>query len=148
MAQATFLTSQALELIKHPSIEDEATCVGRMAQLRRTSLALVHTTDAEASVRRLEFCAQSGLSFRSVVLPSHVLRQAQFGGQLTRCAAPSYYFKISIYRMEPTIDKGGCCLKTSGRRVAPPWTDCRQRPLLITPVAPTSRKLLTLSRYS
>jgi hypothetical protein len=65
MAQATFFTSQALELIKHPSIEDEAT----MAQLRRTSLALVHTTDAEASVRRLEFCAQSGLSFRSVVFP-------------------------------------------------------------------------------
>ncbi|KAH8807819.1 putative fungal-specific transcription factor [Xylogone sp. PMI_703] len=69
LAQATFLLSQALQSMKPKSTEDESARSEKMAQLRRTFLALVHTADAEATVRKLEFCAQSGLSLRLAVLP-------------------------------------------------------------------------------
>jgi hypothetical protein len=70
LAQTTFLLGQALDLLKHPTAEDEAIRTDKFTQIRRTLLALVHATDAEATVRRLEFCAQSGLSLRLVV--SHI----------------------------------------------------------------------------
>lgn len=68
LAQGTFLLSQALQLIRLTATEDEAARSDKMAQLRRTLLALVYTADAEATVRKLEFCAQSALSLRFVML--------------------------------------------------------------------------------
>ena len=68
LVQSVYLLSQALQSTK-PTAAEEDTDPDKMAQLRRTLLALVHATDAEASVRRLEFCAQSGLCLR-LVLPS------------------------------------------------------------------------------
>jgi hypothetical protein len=63
MAQSTFLLSQALRAIKseipHADGNSDET-----AQIRRTLLALVHATDSEATLRKLEFCAQSALSLR------------------------------------------------------------------------------------
>jgi hypothetical protein len=72
LAQTTFLLGQALDLLKHPSADDEASRADKFAQIRRTLLALVHATDAEANVRRLEFCAQSGLSLRLVLTQTSV----------------------------------------------------------------------------
>jgi hypothetical protein len=69
LAQGTFLLSQAFYLIRPTATKDEAVHSDKIAQLRRTLLALVHAADAEADVRELEFCAQSGLSLRLVVLP-------------------------------------------------------------------------------
>jgi hypothetical protein len=66
LAQTTFLLGQALRLIRFSSAHTIDGRQEEMAQLRRTLLALVHATDVEANVRILEFCAQSGLSFRSV----------------------------------------------------------------------------------
>jgi hypothetical protein len=70
LSQATFLLSQAFQIIRPTTTVEEAARPEKMAQLRRTLLALVHTADAEATVRKLEFCAQSGLSLRLVVISS------------------------------------------------------------------------------
>ncbi len=61
--QATYLLSQALRSIQSlpPAMDGDET-----AQLRRTLLALVHAADSEATIRRLEFCAQSALCLRLV----------------------------------------------------------------------------------
>lgn len=68
LAQATYLLSQAFRSIT-PSAEVETGMDGidQSAQLRRTLLALIHATDSEAKVRRLDFCASSELGFRSVI---------------------------------------------------------------------------------
>jgi hypothetical protein len=66
LSQTTFLLGQTLELLKNESTYETIALSSRKSQLRRTLLALVHATDSEASVRVLEFCAQSGLSFRYV----------------------------------------------------------------------------------
>jgi hypothetical protein len=62
LAQVTFLVSQAFQSMKFTAIEGD-----KSVQLRRTLLALVHTLDSEATVRKLEFCAPSSLSFRFVM---------------------------------------------------------------------------------
>jgi hypothetical protein len=69
-------------------MENEAARPEQMAQIRRTSLALVHTTDAEATVRKIEFCAQSGLSLRLVLVSKSRLR-ANRKKYLTRSIALS-----------------------------------------------------------
>jgi hypothetical protein len=103
LAQATFLLSQGLQLMKDKAMEDEAARPDKMAQLRRTSLALVHTADAEATARRIEFCAQSGLSLRLVLLSRSRLK-AKCRSHLTKSTAPSYYFKNTIYPVIPIKD--------------------------------------------
>lgn len=64
LSQATYLLSQALRETKTQSVEGNASHDRDTAQLRRTLLALVHATDKEVAVRRLELCAQSVLSLR------------------------------------------------------------------------------------
>lgn len=68
LAQATYLLSQALRSISPNSGERDASQIDQTAQLRRTLLALVHAADSEATIRKLEYCAQSALSLRSVVV--------------------------------------------------------------------------------
>lgn len=64
LAQATYLLSKALQSLNPPDTEETMPHDDETGQLRRTLLALVHAADREAVVRRLEFCSQSGLSFR------------------------------------------------------------------------------------
>lgn len=64
LAQATYLLSQALREIKPTSGEGNTPHDKDTTQLRRTLLALVHATDREVALRRLELCAQSVLSLR------------------------------------------------------------------------------------
>ena len=44
--------------------DDNDVYLEQVSQLRKTLLSLVHAADAEVSVRRLEFCAQSETSLR------------------------------------------------------------------------------------
>lgn len=68
LAQATYLLSQAFHSVTPSTvIEDATNDIDQTAQLRRTLLALVHAADSEATHRRLDFCASSELSFRSVI---------------------------------------------------------------------------------
>jgi hypothetical protein len=64
LAQATYLSSQSLRIITSKSSQANVQDDDQAAQLRRTQLALVHATDSEAEIRKLEFCAQTGVSFR------------------------------------------------------------------------------------
>lgn len=67
LAQATYLLSQAFHSVTSSAlIENDTNDLDQAAQLRRTLLALVHAADSEAIHRRLDFCASSELSFRSV----------------------------------------------------------------------------------
>jgi hypothetical protein len=68
LAQATHLLSQALRSISLSVSESDVTQADETAQLRRTLLALVSVADKEATVRKLEYCAPSALSLRSVNL--------------------------------------------------------------------------------
>ena len=68
LAQATYLLSQAFHSVKSSAVtEDDTNDIDQAAQLRRTLLALVHAADSEAAHRRLDFCASSEMSFRSVI---------------------------------------------------------------------------------
>lgn len=64
LAQSTYLLSQALQSIKPTTRAGDVPHHDETGQLRRTLLALVHAADSEVIIRRLEFCAQSVLSFR------------------------------------------------------------------------------------
>jgi hypothetical protein len=74
MTQATYLLSKAIQSIqaraRAPQLDDDMSTDDdnddKTAQLRRTLLALVHTADKEATVRRLEYCSPSQLSLRYV----------------------------------------------------------------------------------
>ncbi|KAH8888148.1 hypothetical protein GQ53DRAFT_872412 [Thozetella sp. PMI_491] len=68
LAQSTFLFSQVLRSFQPAAPERAAALYDETRQLRRTLLALVHTTDMEAQTRQLEFCAQSALSFSGILL--------------------------------------------------------------------------------
>jgi hypothetical protein len=69
VAQATYLLSQALKAVSlAANDQDSAAQADETEQLRRTLLALVHLSDAEATIRRLEFCTPSSICFRRVNL--------------------------------------------------------------------------------
>jgi hypothetical protein len=169
LAQATFLLSQAFQSMKSTVTEDEAAGPDQTIQLRRTLLALVHAADAEATVRKLEFCAQSGLSLRLVVFP-RALGQAsgenkssmpqqkppcllsELIGQIQRTSnkpiVPFSYFRITTCTILPTVDARKWRWRRFGRRLERHWTDCRLRPNPTSPPTLMIRTHLTISPYS
>ncbi|KAM0259128.1 hypothetical protein ACHAQJ_003499 [Trichoderma viride] len=68
LAQATYLTSQALRSVSLATGNTEAINDSQAAQLRRTLIALVHEGDREATIRQLEFCPHSALCFSAILL--------------------------------------------------------------------------------
>ncbi|KAH8660396.1 hypothetical protein BX600DRAFT_56519 [Xylariales sp. PMI_506] len=83
LSQATYLLSQALKSIQPTSAEKETGNITNTEQLRRTLLALVHAADNEATVRKLEFCAQSAFSLSTILmLYEHHLKHTRTEGSL------------------------------------------------------------------
>jgi len=74
LGQATYLLSQGLRSIRPKELDSELDLDDLTSQLRRTLLSLVHAADNEATIRKLEFCAQSALCLRLVKDPEACLR--------------------------------------------------------------------------
>lgn len=69
LAQSVFLLGQALRILTSTS-EEKSSLQSETTQLRRTLIALVHAADREATVRQLEFCAQSTVCYRQAKMIS------------------------------------------------------------------------------
>lgn len=103
IAQTAFLLSQALRAVRASADlpGDGEAEPDQTAQLRRTLLALVHAADNEGWIRRLEFCAQSALSLRSVI--SHLCLPRQESGDSTNDEyhVPHHIAQLlALYRLE------------------------------------------------
>ncbi|UKZ96891.1 uncharacterized protein TrAFT101_011666 [Trichoderma asperellum] len=74
LAQATYLTSQALRLaaaIETPGTGNIVCLVGDTEQLRRTLEAQVNAAEQEHAARRLSFCCQTMFSYCGIFLLQH-----------------------------------------------------------------------------